>query len=82
MTLFTQPIFLLIFIPLLGVLVILFINNNHFKLIQQLFPIFKSSSPQDKVSIESSVVSTNFDAFLYNIALFFSLFNLLISIIM
>ena len=67
MTLITQPIFLLIFVPLFGVLVILFINNDNFKSVQQVIPNFKTK---------------NFDSFLYNIALFFSLFNLLISIIM
>ena len=42
MTLITQPIFLLIFVPLLGVLVILFINNDYFKSVQQVIPNFKT----------------------------------------
>lgn len=58
MTLITQPIFLLILIPLIGVFVILFTNN-------------------DKLSIKP-----NSDSVLYNIALFFSLLNLFISVIM
>jgi hypothetical protein len=62
MSLILQPLFLLIFIPLLGVFVILFTNNNFLK---------------------RGLKKSNFsDSFLYNIALFFSLLNLLISIIM
>lgn len=59
MTLITQPILLLIFIPLIGVFVILFTNN-------------------DKVNMQA----LKGDSVLYNIALFFSLLNLFISVVM
>lgn len=62
MTIITQPIFLLILIPLIGVFVILFTNN-------------------DKLNMQAKI-SSNSDSVLYNIALFFSLLNLFISVIM
>ena len=69
MTIITQPIFLLIFIPLIGVLVILFTNNDKVNLASLPF-IFRTG------------LQNISDSFLYNIALFFSLLNLFVSVVM
>ena len=66
-TLVEPAIIYLILIPLIGVLVILFTN---FDKIKKLTPI------------TSLIIKQNSDTVLYNIALFFSLLNLLVSVIM
>ena len=59
----------LILIPLIGVIVILFTNNNK---VTKLLPIIPLKAG----------LRRNPDTILYNIALFFSLLNLLVSVIM
>ena len=66
-TLVEPAIIYLILIPLIGVLVILFTN---FDKIKKLTPI------------TSLIIKQNSDTVLYNIALFFSLLNLFVSVIM
>jgi len=70
MTLISQPIFFLIFIPLIGVFVILFTNNDYVK------------NEVKKSKFSQLIATKNSDSILYNIALIFSLLNLLISIVM
>jgi hypothetical protein len=59
----------LILIPFIGIFVILFTNSDKDK--QKQLP-----------SITPLIVKRNSDTVLYNIALFFSLLNLLVSVIM
>jgi proton-translocating NADH-quinone oxidoreductase chain M len=100
MTIITQPILLLIFIPLIGVFVILFTNNdkvNMQALKGELTPnatraVLKSgeknnttaATPASAHLIVKQALSrgTATDSVLYNIALFFSLLNLFISVVM
>jgi proton-translocating NADH-quinone oxidoreductase chain M len=67
-TTLVEPIIIyLILIPLLGVLVILFTNFDKIKELPSITPL---------------IIKQNSDTVLYNIALFFSLLNLLVSVIM
>ncbi len=66
-TLMEPVIIYLILIPLIGVLVILFTNFDKIKKLTLITPL---------------IIKQNSDTVLYNIALFFSLFNLLVSVFM
>jgi hypothetical protein len=66
-TLVEPAIIYLILIPLIGVFVILFTNSDKVKQLPSITPL---------------IVKRNSDTVLYNIALFFSLLNLLVSVIM
>ena len=93
MTIITQPILLLIIIPLIGVFVILFINNDKVNM-QALSaegegeitpnPTQKNNTTASAHLIVKQALPRNkgADSVLYNIALFFSLLNLFISVIM
>jgi len=93
MTIITQPILLLIIIPLIGVFVILFINNDKVNM-QALSaegegeitpnPTQKNNTTASAHLIVKQALPLNkgADSVLYNIALFFSLLNLFISVIM
>ena len=64
MTLISQPIFFLIFIPLIGVFVILFTNNDYVK------------NEVKKSKFSQLIATKNSDSILYNIALIFSLLKI------
>ena len=93
MTIITQPIFLLIFIPLIGVLVILFTNNDKVNM-QALKGEITPNATQKNNTTAATPASAHLivkqalsrgtatDSVLYNIALFFSLLNLFISVVM
>jgi nicotine oxidoreductase len=66
-TLMEPVIIYLILIPLIGILVILFTNFDKIKKLTLITPL---------------IIKQNSDTVLYNIALFFSLFNLLVSVFM
>jgi hypothetical protein len=66
-TLVEHSLIYLIFIPLIGVLVILFTNFDKINKLP---------------TITSLIIKQNSDTVLYNIALFFSLLNLFVSVIM
>jgi hypothetical protein len=103
MTIITQPILLLIFIPLIGIFVILFTNNdkvnmqalkgeitqpkgsatqkNNAAATSASAPlIVKQAHPSSPTPLGTGTGTT--DSVLYNIALFFSLLNLFISVVM
>jgi NADH-ubiquinone oxidoreductase chain 4 len=66
-TLVEPSLIYLILIPLIGVLVILFTNYDKINKVPSITPL---------------IIKQNSDTVLYNIALFFSLLNLLVSVIM
>jgi hypothetical protein len=66
-TLVEPSLIYLILIPLIGVLVILFTNYDKINKLPTITPL---------------IIKQNSDTVLYNIALFFSLLNLLVSVIM
>src|ERR1700761_1937862 len=97
MTIITQPILLLIFIPLIGVFVILFTNNdkvNMQALKGELTPNATRAEGEKNNTTAATPASAHLivkqalsrgtasDSVLYNIALFFSLLNLFISVVM
>jgi hypothetical protein len=92
MTIITQPILLLIFIPLIGVFVILFTNNDkvNMQAIKGEITRPKGSATRKNNAAATSAstplivkqASSATDSVLYNIALFFSLLNLFISVVM
>lgn len=72
----------LILIPLIGVLVILFTNSDKVKGLTSItFSIVKKNSVIDPTNKPVAALNSG-DTVLYNIALFFSLLNLLVSVIM
>ena len=92
MTIITQPILLLIFIPLIGVFVILFTNNDKVNMQALKGEITQNATQKNNTTaapasahlIVKQALSrgTATDSVLYNIALFFSLLNLFISVVM
>ena len=89
-TALAQPfLFYLILIPLIGVIVIIFTNNNQ-SLVLGVKEAISQSQLQQNSFISKEVgqeqllqnQSKSTDIVLYNIALFFSLLNLLISVVM
>jgi proton-translocating NADH-quinone oxidoreductase chain M len=100
MTIITQPILLLIFIPLIGVFVILFTNNDKVNMQALKGELTPSAGPkggevtQKNNTTAATPASAHLivkqalsrgsapDSVLYNIALFFSLLNLFISVVM
>lgn len=96
MTIITQPILLLIFIPLIGVFVILFTNNDKINMQTLKGEITPNSTRAEAEKNNTTAAPTSAhlivkqalprntatDSVLYNIALFFSLLNLFISVVM
>jgi NADH-ubiquinone oxidoreductase chain 4 len=94
MTIITQPILLLIIIPLIGVFVILFINNDKVNMQALIAEGEGEITPNPTQKNNTTAASAQLivkqalprnkgaDSVLYNIALFFSLLNLFISVVM
>jgi NADH:ubiquinone oxidoreductase subunit 4 (subunit M) len=94
MTIITQPILLLIIIPLIGVFVILFINNDKVNMQALSAKGEGEITPNPTQKNNTTAASAHLivkqalprnmgaDSVLYNIALFFSLLNLFISVVM